>query len=346
MMKAFQWFILALWIAAWPSEAPAQNQRPGRPTDLLKRLKLPDAGISGHWKKTADGLRSDSAAPARLRLGKPPEGGYDLVVTFTRLDGDGRLGLILSYDGNGFGWFLGEGRDKTASGFALVDGRGDWENNDALLENVVPDAKKHTLKIKVRKDGVTAFVDRKKKGGVTDYSSLTLDDENSVGEGMLGLVSGKPSIIFHSASVVPIAEVALAEKTPPVLKPESTQRGQEKADEANEVLPVDSVWYGTRIQLNHGGEIHCKMKVIERNGGGGVMRISEGSYGMRWTFSLRGDQLILEEFTQETGAGSISEVQASGVVSGGRMRIQYRWVFSGRRFARQIVVGTINLDQD
>ena len=305
----------------------------------MKTVRLPDAKVSGSWKKSADGLRTDSAAPARLRLGAAPKGDYDLIATFTRSSGSGRLGLILSYDGTSFGWFLG-GRGKPADGFSFVDS-GISKEKVSALQLVASDAKKHTVKIKVRKDGLTAFVDRVKKGEVADYATLTLDDEYGIGDDMLGLFSGDPSIIFRSVSVVPVTEAATAEKSrPPEPEP---PRSNESAIEENVLLPVMSTWHGTRTQLNQGGVLHCTMKVIDRDGNIVVMRFSEGSFIAKWTFSLLGDRLYLEKFAQENGTASVSDVQASGNVSGDHMEIQYQWVYSGRRMARTIVLGRIQV---
>jgi hypothetical protein len=339
MLRVFQCSAAALLIAVVPSQPPTQNRRAARPVDLLKTVRLPDAKVSGTWKKSADGLRTDSAAPARLRLGPAPKGEYDLIVTFTRSSGSGRLGLILSYDGTSFGWFLG-GRGKPADGFSFVDS-GISKEKDSALQLVASDAKKHTVKIKVRKDGVTAFVDRVKKGEVADYATLTLDDEFSVGDDMLGLFSGDPTIIFRSVSVVPFAEAAVAEKA--TTPQRESAKPVDSAIEENVVLPVMSTWHGTRTQLNQGGVLHCTMKVIDRDANLVVMRFSEGSFVAKWTFSLRGDRLYLEGFTQENGTASVTDVQAYGILSGDRMQIQYQWVYSGRRMARTIVLGKIEV---
>jgi hypothetical protein len=67
---------------------------------------------------------------------------------------------------------------------------------------------------------------------------------------------------------------------------------------------------------------------------------------MRWTFLLNRGNLVLQKFTQESGSGSISGVQASGALSPGRLRINYQWVYSGPRAARAIIVGSIHLEED
>lgn len=347
-MKILRRAFIALLVVSGPSTALAQNRGVPRPTNLLKKLSLPDASISGRWARTAEGgARSTSPAPARLRLGRAPDGEYDIVAVFTRQENEGRLGVLLSYDGIDFGWFIDEGRNPAPSGFALVDDRDQWDLADRSIRNIPADAKKRTVRFKVRRAGVTAWLGRKKIGEVTDYYDLApLDDKVSVGEGFLGILCERPSIVIHSITLTPFVESATDDSKPVAWREQSEQPTDDEAESSSDILPIASTWNGVRTTLNRHGDIHCNMKVVQRDGSLVVMRISERGLVMRWTFSLNGGNLILQRSTQESGSGSISGVQASGAVSPGRLRINYQWVYSGPRAARAIIVGSIYLEED
>jgi len=347
-MATFRRTLVALLIVTGPSAAQAQNRSLQRPASLLKKLSLPDASISGSWARTPDGgVRSTSSAPARLWLGRAPEGEYDLVAVFTRQESEGRLGLLLSYDGIDFGWFTEQGRNPASSGFAMLDDRDQWDSADRSLQNIPADAKKRTVRFKVRRNGVTAWLARKKIGEVTDYYDLApLDDKDSVGEGSLGILSDAPSVVIHAVTLSPVVESAGDDSKSVAWREPSGEPADDEAGSSNDLLPITSTWNGVRTTLNRHGDIHCNMKVIDRNGPLVVMRMTERGCTMRWTFSLSRGNLILQKFRQESGAGSITNVQAVGSVSPGQIRINYQWVYSGSRAANAIVVGSIYLEQD
>ncbi|HKQ48217.1 MAG TPA: hypothetical protein VJZ71_09130 [Phycisphaerae bacterium] len=347
-MATFRRALMALLVVTGPSAAVGQNRGVSRPTNLLKKLSLSEASISGTWTRTADGgIRCDSEAPARLRLAKAPKGEYDLSVVVTRQEAKGRLGILFSYDGIDFGWFMSEGVDTAGRGFAMVDEYDRSESVDQPLQTMPVDAKKRTVRFKVRREGVSAWVGKKKIADVTDYYDLApVDDKDSVGEGFLGILCDRPSVVIHSITLTPVVESAGDDTKPASLRESAEEPGGDESGWSNDVLPITSTWNGVRKTLNRHGDIHCHMKVIERSGSLVVMRLSERGLVTRWTFAVNRGNLILQKFTQESGSGSVSEIQGSGAVSGGRVQINYQWVYSGPRAARAIIVGTIYLEED
>ncbi len=344
-MKILQGSMVALLVAACSSMASAQERRAGRRVDLLKGLKPTEAGVGGTWVKTAaGGIRSDSETTTRLRLGKAPDGEYDLVVAFTRQGGDGRMGVILSYDGSRFGWFLGEGRDHAASGFAWVNGRGGWESDDATGLNVAADARKHILRIKARKEGVSAWIDRKKVGDVADYASLTLHEDQSVGEGMLGLVSDKPSIVFHSISMTPYVEMLQDAAAPSSPNERPVRPARDDANIASAALTTGSIWSGSKAD-NHSDTNGCTLHVNERSGHDVVVEIRCGREHVLWSFAIKGKTLNSTAFQDLSGQGLRSDASASGTINGRSLHLRYRWTFSSKKRKNNLVMGELQFER-
>lgn len=345
MMKSLRWPIAGLFVVALASDVLAQERRPGRRIDLLKRIQLAGDGVAGTWVNAAEGaIRSDSAAPARLRLGKAPESEYDLVVSFTRKDGGGRMGVILSYEGSRFGWFLGEGRDRKAAGFALVNGRGEWESAGAAAANFAADKKKHTVRLKVRKEGVSAWLDRKTAGDVADYASLTLHDDQSVGDGMLGLVSGKPSIVFHSVLMMPYVAARQDTATPAATKERSARPARDDENSASAALTTGSIWSGSRAN-NNADTNGCTLYVNERAGDRVIVEILCGREHLLWTFVIKGKTLTATGYKDLSVQGLRTDAAASGRISGRSLHLRYSWTFSSKKRKNNYVMGELQFER-
>jgi hypothetical protein len=193
-----------------PAEGPvlASDAGPGT-INLLPMVQLPGDALMGVWERTAQGYYQVGSGglkdAAKLRLPYKPSGEYDLRVLVSRTEGIGAVGLIMTYGGHEFGWFMGN-HVNGECGFALVDGK-PWPSNRSTVHHAGMriDAKSYTILVKVRKDSVSAYLDGELIDDFkTSYSDLSLRPMHSMGDGMLGIWTAS-SIIIRSADLFPVA---------------------------------------------------------------------------------------------------------------------------------------------
>ena len=60
----------------------------GQPINLLSKINFINDIQSGNWARSSEGISSDDAPPAVLRLAIAPVGEYDFRIKFSRTDGD------------------------------------------------------------------------------------------------------------------------------------------------------------------------------------------------------------------------------------------------------------------
>jgi hypothetical protein len=145
------------------------GQAPGRPVNLLASVDLSRDVVSGTWTSDGGALHCDgtSGQPKLLEFRYLPPAEYDYEVVFSE---DGSLhaeNFVCMGGGRQFFWVVGDGNNATCY-FGHVIG--------APLGKVSLTAgHRYTTLIKVRRDGMRAYLDGRELGHVdTDYSNVSL----------------------------------------------------------------------------------------------------------------------------------------------------------------------------
>jgi hypothetical protein len=173
--------------------------------NLLLHCDVIKDAISGKWTKVDDGIQSDGTAPAKMRLpfvGKLPEQ-YDFQIEFTPLGGQLCVTQLLSAYGTGFGCDFGGWGNKVVA-FQLVDGRHGKDNVTATLSPAwLKAGSRHTARIQVRKESVTALLDGKHVVKLpTDFKNLKHRPDWAIPLESIGVGSWGTPTVFHRASLI------------------------------------------------------------------------------------------------------------------------------------------------
>jgi hypothetical protein len=187
-----------------PLSTPVPAPPPSR--DLLRRCDLAKDPIAGRWRRVPDGLESNEAAPAKMRL--PFDGAlpaeYDFETEFTPLGGELTVTQIMSAFGKGFGCDFG-GWGNTVVAFQLVDGKIGIQNRTATRKPRWLEAgRRHVSLIQVRRDKVSAFLNGEHIVTLpTNYRNLGHRSDWAIPSGEIGIGSWRTPTIFHRATLVP-----------------------------------------------------------------------------------------------------------------------------------------------
>ena len=192
---------------------PAPNPKPQpKPAPVVAKQNLLldcDAirdAVSGKWIKLPEGIQSDSAAPAKMKIpvrDKLPKQ-YDFEIEFTPLRGELCVTQLISAYGTGFGCDFG-GWGNSIVAFQLVDGRfGDNNRSTTRRPAWLAAGRRHMAVIQVRQNGVAAFLDGQHVVTLpTDYSNLKHRNDWSIPIDSIGIGSWATPTLFHRATVIP-----------------------------------------------------------------------------------------------------------------------------------------------
>ena len=170
--------------------------------DLLTPVDPAKAAIRGRWTKTDGQMISAKQANARFQLPATPQGGYQLEIQFTRIEGD-CLGVMLPV-GRAEVLLVVSGWKGRVSGLAFVNGK-DADRNKTKRDGKLTNGVKHTLGITTRLPGkgranIDVTLDGKPyikwEGLQSDLSpdrAWRLRDPKALGLGAYNAV-----IVFHS----------------------------------------------------------------------------------------------------------------------------------------------------
>jgi hypothetical protein len=194
---------------ATPGAPPSsQPLTPAAPTsapvtiDLLGGVVLPRDAMSGTWKRTANGVEGSGELPLRLRFTNPPSEDYDIRIAFTATFGVDGVGIVLTRRGKSFVYYMGQYRGpvftfERVNKFTRVIAR----SPRVSLTN----KERHTAVVKVRRNGVDAFLDGDPAGKMlTTYLDLDVPPQYRIGPNVLGIASNR-NLVIHSAECVAIA---------------------------------------------------------------------------------------------------------------------------------------------
>ena len=172
-------------------------------TGFLNLLPLiePDKGtVAGKYVMEKGTLVSSGKGQERIEIPYEVPEEYDYQVSFTQKAGKNCIVQILSGNGHPFIWVMGTGGGFT---FHYIKGAGIGSNKTSVKVAGIKDNKRYTSLLKVRKNGVQAFLDGKL------ISKWDTDFSDSVAEGFwalrnkkaLGVGNADGTVIFHSIEV-------------------------------------------------------------------------------------------------------------------------------------------------
>jgi hypothetical protein len=185
----------------------------GEPTavDLIDLVDPSRDTVVGQWKLTEPiaSLTSAPAVDSRITFLYHPPKEYEYRVVFTRVDGRNALDLFcLGGEGDRqFRYLLG-GADNTTAGFSLVQGQRANANVTTMHGTGLENQKRYTLIVRVRADGVQAFVNDKPLGKeyFTDFRDMGLYQGVDLSRpDVIGLMASDGQFIIHSAYIVEIS---------------------------------------------------------------------------------------------------------------------------------------------
>ena len=169
-------------------------------TNLLTLIEPDKATIAGKYVVEKGALVSSGKGEERIQIPYEVSEEYDFQITFTKTGGDGVVVQILSGNGHPFIWAMNGGGSFT---FHYLKGAGIGANKTTVKTDGLKDNKRYTSVLKVRKNGVQAFLDGKLiSKWDTDFSDSTpagfwaLRNKNALGVG-----NGGTKVTFHSIEV-------------------------------------------------------------------------------------------------------------------------------------------------
>lgn len=199
--------------------------RPTERTDLLGLVHLPDDALIGNWRRTEQGIQSDTTSGAKLQFRCRPAGEYDLQLTFSRIEGNEWMALALCHHDARFSWWLGSHKNKCC-GIASVNGWFSASNStkfwrDPMFEN----ARKYTVLVKIRDDSISTYVDGMQVGQdlETDYSNIGGGLDASIAPNLLAIYTASP-FILHEALLIPFGNTTPADRAAGASNPRASRK--------------------------------------------------------------------------------------------------------------------------
>ncbi|MEI8196719.1 MAG: hypothetical protein WCI73_12545, partial [Phycisphaerae bacterium] len=177
-----------------------------RAVNVLKLVNLKRDAIAGTWELQNGALVSDDTNYARLEIWYQPPAEYDYKVVFTRTAGMDSVVVFCTAQDRQFLLLMGL-FGNTTFGFEAIDGAGVAQNKTCRKAKAwLVTGQKHTALIKVRKDGVRAYLDGKLiTEHKTDYRDLALFGQWRLHrKDTLGLGSINSPTMFHSAEIIEV----------------------------------------------------------------------------------------------------------------------------------------------
>jgi hypothetical protein len=186
---------------------PSTGDIPGaKVVDLLKMVDIKRDVVAGRWDIRNGVLVSDDGLTVRTEFLYRPPVEYDYKVVFARMSGAETVCLICEAMGHQFCLNIG-GWANTGTGIGVIDGRGEDDNPTTRhSRGWLEDGRKYTCVVKVRKDGVQAYLDGQLiTEWKTDFSDMSLHDFWHLHRGdTIGVGSHRSTTAFFSAEVIEI----------------------------------------------------------------------------------------------------------------------------------------------
>ena len=170
--------------------------------ELLPLIDSAKDGAQGLWVRGAEGVTCASSAYACLHLPYVPAEEYDLTASFTRVEDDGSIALLLAAQKRSFEFVLdvkGEARFEQVGGKIAKD-------NPTVVPVAVSNGRRYTLTVEVRRDHVRAILDGKTLSEwKTDMKDLTRYSVWKLGDTTLcGIGANGAKVTFHAVEMVEV----------------------------------------------------------------------------------------------------------------------------------------------
>jgi hypothetical protein len=180
--------------------AAALDSRTVRIVNLLGGLDPGAAAVEGLWGFRNGELHSDGSPWCRIELPYEPPAEYDFTVEFARKSGGDSVVQVATQEGRPFAWSMGFWNDSALA----IEGKGAPE--PVRIDGAIGQGVRHTSTLKVRRDGVQAWLD-----GRMLVEWKTNFEDSSLQEGWrlrsanrLGLGGFSPAV-FYRADVTEVS---------------------------------------------------------------------------------------------------------------------------------------------
>jgi hypothetical protein len=131
--------------------------------------------VAGTWKLERGELRGGGAEAARIQIPYAPPDEYDLTIVAEQISGANNLTFGMSR--GGVQWVVAYDSWKNFkyfSGLNMIDGKNAMENPSTVAGRFLKKGTAQTFEFKVRKSGLTTFVDGNKVLSWEDYGRLSM----------------------------------------------------------------------------------------------------------------------------------------------------------------------------
>ena len=179
--------------------AARANTTPGF-LNLLALIEPEKGTIKGKYELEKGALISSGKGEERQEIPYEVPEEYDYQISFTKDGGDAVVVQMLSGNGHPFIWAMNSGGSFT---FHYLKGSGIGANKTTVKTAAIKNGKRYAAILKVRKNGVQAFVDGKLVSKWdTDFSDSTPAHFWAMrNQKALGVGNGAAKITFHSIEV-------------------------------------------------------------------------------------------------------------------------------------------------
>jgi hypothetical protein len=175
--------------------------------NLMTLIDPAKDSVAGTWKLERGELRGSGAERSRIQIPYAAPEEYDLTIVAEQVSGTSNLLFGLSRPG--MQWVVSYDNEINGtyySGLVLVDGKLPWENPTSVTGRFLKKGSSQTFEFKVRKTGLTTFVDGKKVLAWQDYSRLTMAQRFQVHDKsalLFGMFNGEAKLL--KATLLPIS---------------------------------------------------------------------------------------------------------------------------------------------
>lgn len=208
--------LLAFWTA------PLLAQENAGWIDLLSKTDVSQP-VAGTWTKSGNTLKASAANGARIVLNWQPTAEYDYEVSFTRHNGRDSIALIFVHGGRQACYEVDAWGQRLA-GIQNINNQDVRQNPTRLTDQALQNGRKYTMRIAVRKEGLTAYLDDKQLveyktsgGDLSVVEPWRIPDQKSLG---LGVWNSETT--FHSIRVKPVGNAPQVASTAPATPPRTT----------------------------------------------------------------------------------------------------------------------------
>jgi hypothetical protein len=171
-----------------------------RTINLLALIDPEKHALGGNWRKENGELISDHSHRAKIYVPYKPPAEYDFKIEFTRLGVDNCVAQMFTHN-KPAALILG-GWKGSASGLQQLNGKSANSNSTTVLGIKWEVGKRHTSIVKVRKDGIEAWLDGER---ICVYATDGGDLHNRdwpINEAALGVGSEVSPTVFHSIELI------------------------------------------------------------------------------------------------------------------------------------------------